>query len=62
MKPEMGIPDIKTYEFTGPDESWKHEMTLFEEDVKLKRTPDAGLAEAHKALQIVAKIYQTSGY
>jgi predicted dehydrogenase len=61
MKPEMGIPDTKVYEFPGADESWKIEMTKFEEDIRLKRTPDAGLAEARTALQIVEAIYQKSG-
>ena len=61
MKPEMGIPDTKVYEFPGTDESWRIEMTEFERDVELKRTPDAGLAEARTALQIVATIYQKSG-
>lgn len=62
MKPEMGIPDTKVYEFPGPDESWRIEMTKFEEDVRLKRTPDAGLKEAKTALQIVKEIYRKSGY
>ena len=62
MKPEMGIPDTKVYEFTGADESWKTEMIRFEEDVYGKRTPDAGLAEARAALQIVEKIYENSGF
>jgi hypothetical protein len=61
MKPEMGIPDTKVYEFPGADESWKIEMTKFEEDVQSKRTPDAGLAEARVALQIVETIYEKSG-
>jgi len=61
MKPEMGIPDTKVYEFTGPDESWKIETAKFEEDVRLKRTPDAGLAQARAALQIVEAIYEKSG-
>jgi predicted dehydrogenase len=61
MKPEMGIPDTKVYEFPGPDESWKIEMAKFEEDVRAKRTPDAGLAEARAALQIVETIYEKSG-
>jgi predicted dehydrogenase len=62
MKPEMGIPDTKVYEFPGPDESWKIEMTKFEEDVRNKRTPDAGLKEAKDALEVVEKIYKQSGY
>jgi predicted dehydrogenase len=62
MKPEMGIPDTKVYEFSGVDESWKIEMTKFEEDVQLKRTPDAGLAEGRAAIQIVETIYGKSGF
>ncbi|MGA2028604.1 MAG: Gfo/Idh/MocA family oxidoreductase [Verrucomicrobiota bacterium] len=61
MRPEMGIPDTKVYEFPGADESWKIEMTKFEEDVQLNRKPDAGLAEARAALQIVETIYEKSG-
>lgn len=62
MKPEMGIPDIKVYEFPGPDESWRIEMTKFEEDIKAGRTPDAGLKEARAALQVVEEIYRKSGF
>ena len=62
MKPEMGPPDAKVYEFPGPDESWRLEMTEFEQNVKLKRTPNAGLAQARSALQIVETIYRKSGF
>ena len=62
MKPEMGPPDTKLYEFPGPDESWRIEMTEFERDVQLKRKPDAGLAEARAALQIVEQIHRKSGF
>jgi predicted dehydrogenase len=58
MKPEMGIPDTKVYEFPGPDESWRNEMLAFEKDVELKRKPDAGLAQVREALQIVQIIYK----
>jgi predicted dehydrogenase len=58
MKPEMGIPDTKVYEFPGPDESWKIELAKFEEDVRTRCTPDAGLAEARAALKIVETIYR----
>ncbi len=61
MKPEMGPPDTKLYEFPGPDESWRMEMTEFEQDVQLKLKPDAGLAAARAALQIVEEIYKKSG-
>ena len=46
MKPEMGIPDTKVYEFPGADESWRMELAGFERDIQLKRKPDARLAEA----------------
>jgi predicted dehydrogenase len=62
MKPEMGPPDTKLYEFPGPDESWRIEMTGFEEDIRQQRKPDAGLAEARAALQIVEQIYRRSGF
>jgi predicted dehydrogenase len=62
MKPEMGPPDTKLYEFPGPDESWRNEMIEFEKDVQLKRRPGAGLAEARAALRVVEKIYQKSGF
>lgn len=58
MKPEMGIPDIKVYEYPGPDESWRNEMVAFEKDVALKRKPDAGLAQVREALRIVEAIYE----
>jgi predicted dehydrogenase len=57
MKPEMGIPDTKVYEFSGPDESWRNEMFEFEQDVQMKRKPDAGLAEARAGLHIVEALY-----
>ncbi len=62
MKPEMGIPDTKVYEFPGPDESWRIELAEFEKDIQPKRKPDAGLAEARAALQIVEQIYRKSGF
>lgn len=60
MKPEMGIPDTKVYEFPGPDESWRNEMTEFERDIELKRRPDAGLKEVRAAMAIVEQIYRRS--
>jgi predicted dehydrogenase len=61
MKPEMGVPDRTVYEFPGVDESWRIELAEFDRDIQLKRKPDAGLAEARAALQIVEAVYQKSG-
>ncbi len=57
MKPEMGIPDTKVYEFPGADESWRVELNQFEDDVRNKQISDAGLREAMAALQVVETIY-----
>ena len=62
MKPEMGPPETSTYEFPMRDESWSIEMREFERDIQQKRRPDAGLAEARAAMQIVEDVYRTSGY
>ena len=70
MKPEMGPPDTKLYEFPGPDESWRNEMMEFEEDIAKaesgkagKRKPSdrksgVGLAEARAAMVVVEEIYR----
>jgi predicted dehydrogenase len=62
MKPEMGPPETKVYEFSGPDESWRIELSEFEKDIQMKRKPDAGLTEAKSALRIVETIYPQSGF
>jgi predicted dehydrogenase len=61
MKPEMGPPDTKLYEFPGPDESWRSEITEFEKNAQSRRKLAGGLTEARAALQIVETIYQKSG-
>jgi predicted dehydrogenase len=65
MKPEMGIPDTKVYEFPGPDESWKIEMNEFERDVekaesgkRKAETKNPGLAEVKAAMEVVENIYK----
>jgi predicted dehydrogenase len=57
MKPEMGIPDTKVYEFPSSDESWRIELNQFEENIQNRRASDAGLKEAKAALEVVEKIY-----
>ena len=62
MKPEMGPPDTKVYEFSGPDGSWRAELAEFEREIQLKKKSDAGLKAAKTALQIVEEIYRKSGF
>ena len=57
MLPQMGPPETKTWEYPGADESWQIEFAEFLEDIRLNRTPAAGLVDARAALAIVEKIY-----
>jgi predicted dehydrogenase len=58
MKPDMGVPDTKVYEFPGPDESWRNELMQFEDDIRNNRTDVRGLEEAKAALAVVEHIYK----
>ena len=42
------------------DDSWEVELAEFYEDIRLGRTPAAGLADAHAALEVVKQIYEES--
>ena len=62
MLPEMGPPETTIWEYPMADNSWYIEMVEFLEDIRLNRTPSAGLNDAVAALNIVDKIYKESGY
>jgi predicted dehydrogenase len=62
MLPEMGPPETTIWEYPRGDNSWRLEFEEFLEDLRLKRTPAAGLPEALAALTIVNTIYAESGY
>ena len=62
MLPEMGPPETLIYEFPRGDESWRHELDEFLEDIRMGRTPVPGLKEGIKTLDIVEDIYRKSGY
>ncbi|EAY57002.1 MAG: putative oxidoreductase family protein [Leptospirillum rubarum] len=62
MLPEMGPPETTIWEYPMADNSWEVEMTEFLEDIRLNRSPAAGLVDAVAVLEIVAKIYKESGY
>ena len=53
MLPEMGPPETTIWEYPRGDESWELEFREFLDDIALKRTPSAGLAEARAALDVV---------
>jgi predicted dehydrogenase len=62
MLPQMGPPETVIYEFPQADTSWRVETDEFLRDIVEKRTPDPGLKEGIRVLEIVEKIYGASGY
>jgi predicted dehydrogenase len=62
MLPQMGPPETTIWEFPGGDDSWRFETEIFLQDIRLQRTPQPGLAEAIRTLEIVESIYRRSGY
>lgn len=61
MLPEMGPPETTIWEYPRSDQSWGVEFAEFLEDIRLGRSPTAGLDAARAALAIVEAIYRRSG-
>ncbi|MES2212643.1 MAG: Gfo/Idh/MocA family oxidoreductase [Pseudomonadota bacterium] len=62
MRPEMGPPDTTSWEYPMADDSWSFELAEFYDDIRLNRTPEAGLQDALEALRIIEIVYKESGY
>ncbi len=62
MLPQMGPPDISTWDYPEADGSWSLELAAFEEDIRSRRIPTPGLQEGIRTLEIVENIYRSSGY
>lgn len=62
MLPEMGPPETTIWEYPRGDQSWALEFAEFLEDIRLDRTPSAGLTDARAALVVVEEVYRQSGY
>lgn len=62
MLPQMGPPEVESWEYPGADTSWRTEFQEFLEDIRLARPPAAGLDDARAALTVVERIYAASGY
>jgi len=58
MLPEMGPPETTIWEYPAADDSWQQELAEFVEDIRLKRQPSPGLAEAEAAWEIVETVYR----
>ena len=62
MLPGMGPPETTIWEYTMGDKSWQLEFEEFLEDIRLNRNPSANLEDAIAALEVVEKLYASSGY
>lgn len=62
MLPEMGPPETTSWEYPMADDSWSVEMAEFYDDIRLNRSPPAGLDDAYAALKIIEQIYKESSY
>ena len=58
MKPAMGPPETTAWEFPMADNSWETEFAEFLEDIRLKRQPQPGIADAQAALRVVERVYR----
>ncbi|HXB74350.1 MAG TPA: Gfo/Idh/MocA family oxidoreductase [Candidatus Acidoferrales bacterium] len=57
MSPEMGPPETMAWEYPMADDSWDAECAAFLEDIRLRRQPQPGIADAQAALRIIERIY-----
>lgn len=57
MKPEMGPPPTRIYEYPMSDNSWWLETAEFLEDIRLGRAPQPGIEAAQAALRIIEQFY-----
>ena len=60
MLPQMGPPETTIWEYPGEDLSWQREFQAFRRCVQTGESPEAGLAQALSALEIVEQIYRKS--
>jgi len=58
----MGPPETTAWEFPRGDQSWALEFAEFLDDIRLHRTPAAGIADARAALAVVEAVHRQSGY
>jgi predicted dehydrogenase len=60
MLPQMGPPDMQSFEFPKGDESWKIEFQEFLKDIREDRAVSPGIRDAVEALKIVESITEQS--
>ena len=58
MSPEMGPPETMAWEYPMADDSWDSECAAFLEDIRLRRQPQPGIADAQATLRIIGSVYE----
>jgi predicted dehydrogenase len=58
MKPEMGPPDVKVFDFDEKDVSWQREINEFFKNIKRKNYSNKPLLEGLYVLETIKKIYK----
>ena len=58
MKPEMGPPDIQSWEFPGPDQSWHAEFADLVNAIESGSEPNGSARDALAALRLIDEIYR----
>jgi predicted dehydrogenase len=61
MSSEMGPPETQVWEYPMADDSWETECAAFLEDIRLRRQPQPGIADAQAALRVIERVYQEQG-
>lgn len=61
MKPGMGPPDKKVFEWDEPDLSWEKEYGNFIEAIEKNHEPNGNIYDAYETIKIVYKLYESSG-
>ena len=58
MSPGLGPPETLAWEYPMTDDSWEAECAAWVEDMRLKRQPQPGIADAQAALRIIEQVYR----
>ena len=58
MSAAMGPPETTIYEYPMEDDSWQREFAEFLDDIRLRRQPHPGVADAQAALRVIERLYQ----
>jgi predicted dehydrogenase len=59
-RPESGAPDEKSWEFSGPDVSWRAEWEEFKAALDEHRQPMGNGHDGYQAARVIDAIYESS--